>query len=151
MRFKSGFTLVELMVTIAVLAIVATISAPSFSNMITHQNLKKSTNELIGVLNQARSKSVLERRSIEVELKEKEEKEEKTQLIDTDIKMHWMPQGSIYLEDSSTAIHYGLNGGINNATADTIITLCSQSKGKSQIINISRMGNIQQVTEGTCR
>ena len=115
------------------------------------QNLKKSTNELIGVLNQARSKSVLERRSIEVELKEKEEKEEKTQLIDTDIKMHWMPQGSIYLEDSSTAIHYGLNGGINNATADTIITLCSQSKGKSQIINISRMGNIQQVTEGTCR
>lgn len=151
MRFKSGFTLIELMVTIAVLAIVATISAPSFSNMITHQNLKKSTNELIGVLNQARSKSVLERRSIEVELKEKEEKEEKTQLIDTDIKMHWMPQGSIYLEDSSTAIHYGLNGGINNATADTIITLCSQSKGKSQIINISRMGNIQQVTEGTCR
>lgn len=151
MRFKSGFTLIELMVTIAVLAIVATISAPSFSNMITHQNLKKSTNELIGVLNQARSKSVLERRSIEVELKEKEEKEEKTQLIDTDIKMHWMPQGSIYLEDSSTAIHYGLNGGINNATGDTIITLCSQSKGKSQIINISRMGNIQQVTEGTCR
>ena len=103
MRFKSGFTLIELMVTIAVLAIVATISAPSFSNMITHQNLKKSTNELIGVLNQARSKSVLERRSIEVELKEK-----KAQLINTDIKMHWMPQGSIYLEDSSTAIHYGL-------------------------------------------
>ena len=148
MRFKSGFTLIELMVTIAVLAIVATISAPSFSNMITHQNLKKSTNELIGVLNQARSKSVLERRSIEVELKEKEEK---AQLINTDIKMHWMPQGSIYLEDSSTAIHYGLNGGINNATGDTIITLCSLSKGKSQIINISRMGNIQQVTEGTCR
>ena len=103
---------------------------------------------LCRVLNQARSKSVLERRSIEVELKEKEEK---AQLINTDIKMHWMPQGSVYLEDSSTVIHYGLNGGINNATGDTIITLCSQSKGKSQIINISRMGNIQQVTEGTCR
>mgnify|MGYP006388969289 CR=1 FL=1 len=148
MRYTSGFTLIELMVTIAVLAIIATISAPSFSNMITHQNLKKSTHELMGTLNQARSKSVLERRSIEVELKQKEEKIE---LIDTDIKMHWMPKGSVYLENSPTEIHYGLNGGINNATGDTIITLCSQSKGKSQIINISRMGNIQQVTDGTCK
>lgn len=147
MRIKSGFTIIELMVTVAVIAIIATISAPSFSNMIVHQNLKKSTTELIGILNQARSKSVLERRMIEIELKLKEE----TILpINTDIKMHWMPYGSVYLKNSPTSIHYGLNGGIRNATTDTIITLCSEPKGKAQIINISRMGHIQQVTEGTC-
>lgn len=148
LRITKGFTLIELMVTIAVLAIIVTISVPSFSNMIAHQNLKKSTSELIGVLNQARSKAVLERRSIEVALKPKQEKIAQS---DTDTKMHWMPHGSVYLEKNQAPIHYGLNGAINNAVDDTIITVCSQPQGKSQIIHISRMGSIQQVNEGVCK
>jgi prepilin-type N-terminal cleavage/methylation domain len=62
MQKNNGFTLIELMVTIAVMAIIAMLAAPSFGDMIVRQNLKKSTNELIGVLNQTRAKAVLERR-----------------------------------------------------------------------------------------
>ena len=145
---SKGFTLIELMVTIAVLAIIVTISVPSFSNMITHQNLKKSSSELIGVLNQARSKAVLERRSIEVILKQKQDSIAQS---DIDTKMYWMPHGSGYLQENQTPIHFGLNGAITNAVDDTLITICSQPKGKSQIIHISRMGSIQQVTEGVCK
>ena len=39
MQLKRGFTLVELMVTIAVVAIITTIAIPSFQNMILRQNL----------------------------------------------------------------------------------------------------------------
>ncbi len=41
MQFFRGFTLIELMVTIAVLAIIVMMAAPSFGNMLAQQNLKK--------------------------------------------------------------------------------------------------------------
>ena len=59
-----GFTLIELMVTIAVMAIIATMAAPSFGNMLNRQDLNKSSQELIAILNKARSVAVLERRVV---------------------------------------------------------------------------------------
>ncbi|WP_104511336.1 MULTISPECIES: GspH/FimT family pseudopilin [Acinetobacter] len=148
MRKSQGFTLIELMVTIAVLAIVAMIAAPSFGNMLTQQNLKKSTNELIGVLNQARAKAVVERRNIDVELLAVEST---TLPENTDEQMNWMPYGSVHLLVSSpTSIRYGFHGGVVGATADTSFTLCAESGGKSQTVSVSKMGTIQQVVEGTC-
>ncbi|AYO55809.1 pilus assembly FimT family protein [Acinetobacter wuhouensis] len=148
MRFVRGFTLIELLVTIAVLAIVTMLAAPSFGNMITQQNLKKSTNELIGVLNQARAKAALERRNIEVELNLTE--------IDslsenTDTTMYWMPYGKTHLTPTSeTEITYGLNGGVVGAGGDTTFTLCSVAGGKSQTVSVSKMGTIQQIVDGVC-
>lgn len=136
------------MVTIAVIAIIATIAAPSFGNMIVQQNLKKSTQELIGVLNQARSTAILERRNIQVELATNKNN---SPHLNTANKMHWAPQGSVNLTSSSpTNLEYGLNGGLNNFTSDLVFTLCAEPKGKSQIITISKMGSIQHVTEGKC-
>lgn len=53
-----GFTLIELMVTIAVMAIIATMAAPSFSENIAKQSLDNSSKELLLVLNEGRSKAV---------------------------------------------------------------------------------------------
>ena len=44
---QKGFTLIELMVTIAVMAIIAMMAAPSFNEINSNQNLKKSTNTLV--------------------------------------------------------------------------------------------------------
>ena len=52
MQKNRGFTLIELMVTIAVLAIVASIAAPSFSENITRQNLDNSAREILFALNE---------------------------------------------------------------------------------------------------
>lgn len=52
------------MVTIAVMAIIATMAAPSFGNMLNRQDLNKSSQELIAILNKARSVAVLERRVV---------------------------------------------------------------------------------------
>nr|WP_218945501.1 MULTISPECIES: GspH/FimT family pseudopilin [unclassified Acinetobacter] len=145
---NKGFTLIELMVTIAVLGIIATIAAPSFGNMLTQQNLKKSTNELIGVLQQARSKAVLERRDIKVEL---QSAETTTLVANTETTLNWMPYGStILISGSDNEITYGFNGGVVGATTDTTFTLCGNSGGTSQTITVSKMGTIQQVVKGTC-
>ena len=63
-KIKRGFTLVELMVTIAVLAIIATIAVPSFSQQISRQSLDNSAREILSALNEGRSRAVALRSSV---------------------------------------------------------------------------------------
>jgi len=60
-RFGKGFTLVELMVTVAVAGIIAAIAAPSFGKMISHNRLVSSSNEMIAALQVARTEAVTRR------------------------------------------------------------------------------------------
>ncbi|GAB2621559.1 GspH/FimT family pseudopilin [Lysobacter erysipheiresistens] len=53
-----GFTLVELMITVAVLAIVVTLAAPSFSDLINRNRLTAAANEVVGALQTARMEAV---------------------------------------------------------------------------------------------
>lgn len=57
MRKVLGFTLIELMVTIAVLAIIAMIAVPSFKNLVARKHLDSSIRELSFVLSEARVKA----------------------------------------------------------------------------------------------
>lgn len=55
---QTGFTLIELMVTIAVLGILLSIAIPSFQNMLLGNRIAAQTNQLITALNYARSEAV---------------------------------------------------------------------------------------------
>ena len=57
LRISSGFTLIELMVTLAVVAIVATIAVPAMSDMVTRSRTTAAFNELQGLVGYARSES----------------------------------------------------------------------------------------------
>lgn len=59
----SGFTLVELIITIAILAIIALMAAPSFATMYSRQKLESSARELVMKISEARSQAVLLRQS----------------------------------------------------------------------------------------
>ncbi len=145
MQKNKGFTLIELMITIAVLAIIVTLAAPSFNNMLLKQNLNKSAQELIHVLSQARAKAALERKEITVKLNT-------SAVADTDTQLNWMPSGKAKLKDgSSTSLVFLPTGLVKTATTDTSFIICEQASGSlSKTISISMMGTIQTIVEGNC-
>jgi type IV fimbrial biogenesis protein FimT len=53
-----GFTLIELMVTIAIAVILLSIAIPSFTNIVSRSRLTAYTNELVTALNLARSEAI---------------------------------------------------------------------------------------------
>ncbi len=57
MNRKSGFTLIELIVTVALAAIIVTIGIPSFRTIILNNSRTAQVNEFVGVLNLARSEA----------------------------------------------------------------------------------------------
>jgi type IV fimbrial biogenesis protein FimT len=55
---EKGFTLLELMVTLAIAAILATMAIPNFTEIITSNRLTTYNNELVAALNLARSEAI---------------------------------------------------------------------------------------------
>lgn len=58
MRTEKGFTLIELMVVLAVMGIIAGIAFPSLRDMIVNSRITTQTNEFIAALNFARSEAI---------------------------------------------------------------------------------------------
>lgn len=55
---NSGFTLIELMIVVILLVIVATMAVPGFQGLIESNRLQSTTNDVLGILNYARSEAV---------------------------------------------------------------------------------------------
>lgn len=64
MTRSKGFTLIELMVVIALLGIAATIAVPNFTQLINNNRSQSLTNELLALAQFARSTAVQQRRPI---------------------------------------------------------------------------------------
>ena len=82
----NGFTLIELMVTIAVLAIIAMMAAPSFGTMLNKRKLDNEVKGLAHVLSMARSQAVLLRTNTIIGLN--------SSLPSTQTNFFWTPQSN---------------------------------------------------------
>ena len=159
---NQGFTLIELMVTIAVLAIIVMAAAPSFGDMMERQQLNSSTQNLVGILSQARAQATLVRSDVQVEiLSSQNELNKKYQSVQADAAQKkaleekrlflWGPEAKAVLKQDISPITFEMNGTVKGATVDTAIMICNKAQGKkSMTVSISRMGLIQPVTNGEC-
>lgn len=63
-----GFTIVELMIVVAIIAILATLAAPSFRELLKNNQVAAQNNELVSLINLARSEAVRRSGLVEVDL-----------------------------------------------------------------------------------
>ena len=145
---NSGFTLIELMVTIAVLAIIVGIAAPSISTQLANQRVKSTTATLANALKEARVESVIRRQEIEVSYDD----ESHTIMIKVD-------DGSN--EDKIATYQYNAKSIIDgdddikfkpNKTADDeTYTICDSNEAASpREITVSKLGNVNTQLGGSC-
>ena len=66
MHIQKGFTLIELMVSIAIFVVIAMIAAPQFGDLIEQRKLDHSARELSYVLTDARAKATTTRKKVTI-------------------------------------------------------------------------------------
>jgi type IV fimbrial biogenesis protein FimT len=67
-RRQSGFTLVELMITMVVLVVLVTLALPSFRDLIDKSRLRGATDDIVNLLNMARASAVKLQRDVNVSI-----------------------------------------------------------------------------------
>ena len=140
-----GFTLIELMVTIAIMAVIAAIAAPSFQAQIYNYELKRELNELAFVLNEAKASSKALNQTISVFFRAAEPND---------------PANSLYLDPNKNKYEFNMEDQVilfrNNGVIDPSVgnfPLCFEVKhmksGKTKNIELTQLG-MQKITDGAC-
>lgn len=68
-----GFTLIELIIVLALVAVLATVAVPGFSRLIENNRLTSTTNDMLGLLTYARAEAVRRNGTVEVDVQANEQ------------------------------------------------------------------------------
>ncbi|WP_152635007.1 pilus assembly FimT family protein [Acinetobacter nosocomialis] len=151
---QEGFTLVELIVTIAVMAIIAMMAAPSMSNLLKSKRLDTNQRDLISTLSEAKSQAVLGRQNVSVNLN--------SAASNTATLLNWQPTSNNTLTlkniaadntQSSLAITtltFNANGVVSNITQDALISICNSRINKKKNFILTKLGALVFKDEETC-
>ncbi|EXH76378.1 type II transport GspH family protein [Acinetobacter sp. 25977_6] len=144
----------ELIVTIAVMAIIAMMAAPSMSNLLESKRLDTNQRDLISTLSEAKSQAVLGRQNVSVNLN--------SAASNTATLLNWQPTSNNTLTlkniaadntQSSLAITtltFNANGVVSNITQDALISICNSRINKKKNFILTKLGALVFKAEETC-
>lgn len=151
---QDGFTLVELMVTIAIMAIIAMMAAPSMSNLLESKRLDGNQRDLINTLSEAKSQAILGRQDVSINLN--------STALNTPTSLNWKADSNNSLELkniaadgtqsslTATILTFNANGVITNITQDTLLSICNSKINKKKILILTKLGTLIFKAEETC-
>ncbi len=164
----TGFTLVELMVVLAIAAILATVAVPSFRSMIQNNRLATQANELAGTMNFARSEAIKRGRRVTVCVSTDQatctggmawaggwiafadpDNSATFTVGDTLLRVRGTLQGGSNLGGTATAVQYLPNGLLNLGTGAYTLTTSGCTGNEKRIINVTATGRLG-VTRAAC-
>ena len=100
-RRQRGFTLIELMVTVSIAAILLAIGIPSFSKLIANNRIANQTNEFVGALSLARGEAVRRSQPVTVRSKDGEIEFATGWSIFTDSNVDGSPASTVTADDGT--------------------------------------------------
>ncbi|WP_296244098.1 MULTISPECIES: Tfp pilus assembly protein FimT/FimU [unclassified Psychrobacter] len=143
---SSGFTLIELMVTIAVLAIIVSIAAPNISTQLANQRVKSTTAILENALKEARAESLIRRQDIKVGIDDNEHMI-KIELKDTSSTI----VASYSYNTKSTITGNDVEFQSYKIANEETITICdSNLAAATRQVMVSAIGQVTSQLGGTC-
>lgn len=147
---SSGFTLIELMVTIAVLAIIVGIAAPSISTQLANQRVKSTTATLANALKEARVESVIRRQNITLSYNNTSTPKVITITApsSTAISSYSYNSSSIIKPDTATTTVFEPSKRVTTARTYTICD--SNDAASPQQIEVNALANISIRSGGSC-
>ena len=147
---SSGFTLIELMVTIAVLAIIVSIAAPNISTQLANQRVKSTTATLANALKEAKAESLIRRQNVTVTYNNTSTPKVITITTpnSTTIANYSYNVKNTIKPDTAITIVFEPNKRVN--TARTYIICDSNNNATSRQIEVNRVANITTKLGGTC-
>jgi type IV fimbrial biogenesis protein FimT len=140
---NTGFTLVELMVIVAVIALAATVTAPSVVGMIQRQRLQGVSNQLLWDLRSARNKAIASHRLVTVAVPNNH-----SYTIWTDTNGDGMQDGGEVKTTDIAAQHISLVSDKSPVFAplgtimDSAVMTLTDARGKTATITMTMAGSI---------
>lgn len=144
---NSGFTLIELMVTIAVLAIIVGIAAPSISNQLANQRVKSTTATLVNALKEAKVESVIRRQEVEFSF------DDSTHSMNIETKAVSPDEVASYSYSSKSTIKANKSSITFSPSkrADAVIyNICDDKSSATMQVIVTEVANISTILGGSC-
>lgn len=149
MHITRGFTLIELMVTIAVLAIAIAIAVPSFTSVIQSNRTTSLNQEMLGAIQLARSEAVKRRKDVIICRTENQSVCANgtnwaagwlVREVGGDVVKVWDPVAGMALTGPNTGVVFH-SSGMAEAVASFTATTSSCTSGSKYTIDVSLTGS----------
>ena len=152
---SSGFTLIELMVTIAVLAIIVGIAAPSISNQLANQRVKATVSLIESALKEAKAESIIRRQDIRVVYNASNTPRTIT-IQDPNAVLNTYninDKSTISITPSSvTVITFQPNKVIAGDDDEIVYSICDSNSDNERLmqVHVNKIANISTISSGSC-